>query len=98
MVQVNGICRLLTQRFSNDFVESVKYSTLCPSRSDSPWEARRAMPTRAGLSGRESRGKDDIPRFAFCSPNILLPDRLCQDLEGSENIGRSETQGAENGI
>src|ERR1700757_1506324 len=60
MVQVNGIARLLTQRFSRDFAGKVKYSTLCPSRMDSPSEARRAIPTSRGLSGRGSKGREAI--------------------------------------
>src|SRR6266852_5544739 len=51
MVQVKGICRPLTQRFRRDFAGSVKYSTLGPSRRDSPSEASRAMPTSGGFPG-----------------------------------------------
>src|SRR5215472_16678783 len=60
MVHVKGIWRLLTHRFSKDLDSRVKYSTLCPSRMDSPSEARRAIPTRRGFSGTDSRGREDI--------------------------------------
>src|SRR5262249_14806472 len=60
MVQVKGIWRLLTERFSRDFASRVKYSTLCPSRIDSPSEAIRAMPTSRGLSESGSKGRMDI--------------------------------------
>src|SRR5215470_6337784 len=66
MVQVKGIWRLLTQRFSRDFASRVKYSTLCPSRIDSPSEAIRAMPTSRGLSESGSEGRMDI----FYSPFV----------------------------
>src|ERR1700733_3948944 len=74
MVQVKGICRLLTQRFSNDLDGSVKYSTSCPSRRDSPSEAMRAMPTSRDLSDSGSRGREAI-RFALCSPIVTRQNR-----------------------
>src|SRR3954471_4557932 len=72
MVQVNGIARLLTQRLSRDFDGSVKYSTLWPSRMDSPSAASRAMPTRPVFGGGEIEGRKDIRRFAFYSPMVAL--------------------------
>src|SRR5579871_1393726 len=60
MVQVNGIARRLTQRFSRDLELRVKYSTLCPSRRDSPSEASRAIPTSRGFSETGSKGRDGI--------------------------------------
>src|SRR5258708_8633899 len=68
MVQVKGMPRPLVQRFSRDFAGRVKYSTLCPSRRDSPSEARRAMPTSGDFPGSANSGKLDI--FVFCSPII----------------------------
>src|SRR5579863_768711 len=74
MVQVNGICRLLTQRFSSDLAGRVKYSTLCPSRRDSPSEARRAMPTRWGLSGRGNKGRDSMTYSPFVRYTVVRPE------------------------
>ena len=65
MVQVKGMARLLTQRFSSDLAGRVKYSTLWPSRSDSPSEARRAMPTSRGFSGRGARAGKTYIRLLF---------------------------------
>src|SRR5712672_653744 len=70
MVQVKGMPRPLMQRLSRDFAGRVKYSTLWPSRSDSPSEARRAMPTSGDFPGSANSGKLDI--FVFCSPIIRL--------------------------
>src|SRR5258708_559228 len=70
MVQVKGMPRPLMQRLSRDFAGRVKYSTLWPSRRDSPSEARRAMPTRGDFPGNANSGKLDI--FAFYSPMIRL--------------------------
>ena len=67
MVQVKGIRRLLTQRLSSDLAGRVKYSTLCPSRSDSPCAASRAMPMRAGFAGNGGKGREDVGIFAFYS-------------------------------
>src|ERR1700731_2137741 len=57
------------QRFSRERLGRVKYSTLCPSRRDSPSEARRAIPTKGGLSGGGNIGKDFmrsvVIRFLF---------------------------------
>src|SRR5271154_2776728 len=78
MVQVNGICRPLTQRLSRDFAGRVKYSTLCPSRSVSPSEARRAMPTKRGLSGSGSKGREDILIRLLFAYNMLT-GAACQD-------------------
>src|SRR5581483_5875580 len=75
MVQVKGIARLLTHRFSKDFEGRVKYSTLWPSRMDWPWAARRAIPTRRGCSGRGSKGREAMGRFAVCSPRLYLECR-----------------------
>src|SRR5579863_646987 len=68
MVQVKGIARLLTHRFNRDFAGNVKYSTLCPSRIDSPCEASRAMPTSGAFSESGSKGRR-LMVFAFCSPS-----------------------------
>src|SRR5438309_6010455 len=54
------MARLLTQRFSKDLLGSVKYSTLCPSRRDSPSAASRAMPINCGLSEEGSKGREDM--------------------------------------
>src|SRR5271157_2129561 len=72
MVQVKGRERRLTQRLSRDLADSVKYSTLWPSRRDSPSEARRAMPTSGGLWGKGSNGREDIcyspfVRLEYCA-------------------------------
>src|SRR6202521_4443664 len=48
MAHVNGRLRPLTTRLSSERVPRVKYSTLCPSRSDSPSAAIRAMPINFG--------------------------------------------------
>src|SRR5580692_7532959 len=74
MVQVKGRPRPLTQRFSSDFAGRVKYSTLCPSRRDSPSDASRAMPTSGDLAGSANKGRLGI--FAFCSPTINLKTAL----------------------
>src|ERR1700685_3729631 len=66
MVQEKGRLRLLTQRLSRDFAGRVKYSTLCPSRSCSPSDARRAMPTSGDLAGRgNSEGLLMVVRLLF---------------------------------
>src|SRR5260370_28947899 len=70
MVQVKGMPRPLVQRLSRDLAGRVKYSTLWPSRRDSPSEARRAMPTSGDLAGSANSDKLDI--FAFYSPMIKL--------------------------
>lgn len=70
MVQVKGIPRPLVQRFSRDFAGRVKYSTLWPSRKDSPSEASRAMPTSGDFSGGANNGKEEDCIFAFCSLTI----------------------------
>src|SRR3954471_14674043 len=69
------MARLLTQRFKRDFDGRVKYSTLWPSRTDSPSAARRAMPTSRGLSLRGSKGREDISvrlLFAYANPATKL--------------------------
>src|SRR4051812_15879959 len=69
------MARLLTQRFKRDFDGNVKYSTLWPSRTDSPSAARRAMPTSRGLSLRGSKGREDIGvrlLFAYANPATKL--------------------------
>src|SRR5580698_6471579 len=48
MAQVNGSFRPLTTRLRSERVPRVKYSTLCPSRSDSDSAAIRAMPISFG--------------------------------------------------
>ena len=58
MVQVKGIARLLTQRLSRDFAVRVKYSTWWPSRSDSPSDANRAIPTREDFSRKIGSGEE----------------------------------------
>src|ERR1700757_1040576 len=92
MVQVNGIWRLLTQRFSRDFAGKVKYSTLCPSRIDSPCDASRAMPTRRGFSGAGSKGRDAMyigRLFAYNRPAGFL----CQPAGGRrERDGLRDTR------
>lgn len=66
MVQVNGI-RIEVQRFNNERAGRVKYSTRCPWRSDSPCDARRAMPTSLG-AGSDSGSSGRIAGiFAFYS-------------------------------
>src|ERR1700688_3145231 len=81
MVQVKGMPRPLVQRFSRDFAGRVKYSTLWPSRSDSPSAASRAMPTSGNFSGSTNKGKVGI--FAFCSSTIeLRNDSVKRKAEG----------------
>lgn len=86
MVQVNGIPRPLMQRFNRDFAGRVKYSTLWPSRRDSPSEARRAMPTSGDFSGSANKGRFDI--FAVCSPIMCLLYRSCQELVRPSQVAR----------
>src|ERR1700684_1747598 len=69
MVQVKGIPRRLVQRFSRDFAGSVKYSTLCPARRDSPCEASRAMPTSGDFSGSGNKGRDGTACIRFLFAN-----------------------------
>ena len=61
---------MLIHLFSRDFAGNVKYSTLCPSRMDSPSAARRAIPTRRGVSGDGKIGKEGIVS-PFVSPRII---------------------------
>src|SRR5580698_179459 len=77
MVQEKGSRRLLLQRFSRDFAGSVKYSTLWPSRRESPSAASRAMPTSGDFGGNANRGRVDI--FVFCSPIIELQTAPVKD-------------------
>jgi len=50
----------------------VKNSTSWPGWMNSPWEARRAMPTRGLGAVSESRGREAISRvFAFYSPQSI---------------------------
>src|SRR5580693_8298713 len=83
MVQVNGSLRWLTQRFSRERAGRVKYSTLCPSRSDSPSDARRAMPTNGDFSRIGNKGKVGRVIFAFCSPMIDFRLPICQEVDGN---------------
>src|SRR5208282_1858326 len=89
MAQVNGRLRRLTTRLSSDRVPSVKYSTLCPSRSDSPAAAIRAMPTsfggdsKSGSSGCAVIGAGDI-RYLFAYDNSRID--FCQMGIGREGI------------
>src|SRR3954468_24245327 len=81
------MARLLTQRFNRDFDGRVKYSTLWPSRTDSPFAARRAMPTSRGLSLRGSKGREDIVvrlLFAYATTATKL---------GQARWGRRERHG-----
>src|SRR5580693_10233386 len=81
MVQVKGSRRPLTQRFSRDFAGRVKYSTLWPSRRDSPSDARRAMPTSADFWGSGNKGRLGIFRLLFAYSKPL--GRPCQaELDG----------------
>src|SRR5581483_624784 len=80
--------RSTVQRFSSDFTGSVKYSTSCPSRRDSPCAARRAMPMSFGLSDSGSRGREAIGHnhcFVFCSPRVRLPGPAVKGRSGGGN-------------
>src|SRR5215469_2905153 len=81
MVHVKGIARLLTERLSRDFADSVKYSTLCPWRMGSPSEARRAMPTRRGFSAGGKIGREDMIRLLFAY-NRPTPDDVSMGMGG----------------
>src|SRR5713226_5481636 len=77
MAHANGRLRPLTTRLSSDRAPRVKYSTLCPSRSDSASAAILAMPTnfgrdsKSGSSGREAIGFGDVRHlFAYGIPNL----------------------------
>src|SRR5579863_5048000 len=70
MVQVKGMERWLTQRFNSDFDSSVKYSTLWPSRMDSPSLARRAMPTSRGWAGLASAKSRRVPGFGGAAGRV----------------------------
>src|SRR6266404_8571512 len=73
MAQANGKLRWLTTRLNSERDPSVKYSTLWPSRRDSPSAAIRAMPTSFGRAPESGRsGREDILIFALYSPNIRL--------------------------
>src|SRR6476659_990590 len=56
--------RVPVQRLRIDLAGRVKYSILCPSRRNWPWEARRAMPINFG-SGGGSRGNEPIRYSPF---------------------------------
>src|SRR5258708_33771637 len=65
------MARLLMQRLSKEREGSVKYSTWCPSRSNSPCEASRAMPINCGLSPRMGRrGRESIEYSPFLRHRI----------------------------
>src|SRR5208282_620066 len=68
MAHVNGRLRPLTTRLSSERVPRVKYSTLCPSRKDSPSAAIRAMPTsfwRESVSRNSGREATVDIRYLF---------------------------------
>src|SRR5580698_6505975 len=73
--------RTPVQRLSSDRTGSVKYSTSCPCRSDSPSEARRAMPMSLGLDSGKM-GREAIDRFAFYSPYSITPSFASQGCFG----------------
>src|SRR6202034_903725 len=87
MVHSKGTPRRLAQRFSTDFAGRVKYSTLWPSRRDSPSDASRAMPTSGDFSGSANKGRYCI--FAFCSPRIEL--QSCSVKRKAKCLVRSAT-------
>src|SRR5580700_285607 len=60
MLQAKGRPRRLTQRFSRDFAGRVKYSTLWPSRRDSPSDASRAMPISGDFGGRGNKQREPM--------------------------------------
>src|SRR5271170_286044 len=82
MAQVNGSLRPLTTRLSSDRVPSVKYSTLCPSRSDSPAAAMRAMPINfgedsiSGSSGSEVIGRTHVRHLFAYNNSVLEPCQM----------------------
>src|SRR5207302_3454352 len=88
MVQVKGRLRLLTQRFSKDFAGRVKYSTLWPSRRDSPSEARRAMPTSGDFCGRGNRERESM-RIRLLFANNKCFRRHCQARDAAEDAHRA---------
>lgn len=97
MAHVNGSARRLTTRLRSERDSRVKYSTLWPSRRDSPSAARRAIPSSCGLELQSgSKGREDIGvGFAICSPNIAQDStrvkcgcrkRPWREKEGAEDI------------
>src|SRR5258708_1580059 len=78
MVQVKGRLRLLTHRLSSDFAGRVKYSTLWPSRRDSPSEASRAMPTSGDFGGRGNKGRESMRIRVLFAYDRIFPGR-CQE-------------------
>src|ERR1700722_11408804 len=88
MVQVNGICRLETHRFSSDLDARVKYSTSCPSRRDAPSDAKRAIPISLGLSEGASKGREVIEYSPFVRLQYAFPGKLVKRGKSGRN-GRS---------
>src|ERR1700722_39517 len=92
MVQVNGICRLETHRFSSDLDARVKYSTSCPSRRDAPSDAKRAIPISLGLSEGASKGREVIEYSPFVRLQYAFPGKLVKRGKSGRN-GRSGRDG-----
>src|SRR5208283_2608468 len=76
MAQVKGRLRWLTMRLSSERDASVKYSTLWPSRTDSPSAAMRAMPislgaesgggSKSAMNGSEGREVIGMNEYQGC--------------------------------
>src|SRR5512146_2276894 len=64
------------QRLSSERTGRVKNSTSWPGWRNSPWAARRAMPTRGLGASDGSRGREAIGSFAFCSPQKITRQRV----------------------
>src|SRR5277367_6590194 len=100
MAQVKGRLRPLTTRLSSERVPSEKYSTLWPSRSDSPAAAMRAMPISLGVESRSESGRSGrepigtaVVRYLFAY-DIGTKSSVSSRVEGARRAMPDRRKGA----